>query len=117
MKAMYKALLGVALLGALALVVRAEEKPTAVKADKEVTLKGDILCAKCKLKETSTCTNAIRVKEEGKEVVYYLKDAGAKAPYHSEICTAVKPGSVTGTVSREKDKQYITPAKDGVKFD
>jgi len=86
-------------------------------ADKEVTLKGTILCAKCELKETEKCTNAIRVKEDGKEVVYYFDDKGNKESYHKKICQKTAEGSVTGTVSEKDGKKYIKPAKDGVKFD
>jgi hypothetical protein len=85
--------------------------------DKEVTLKGTILCAKCELKESKKCQNAIRVKEDGKDVVYYLKDQGGKAKYHKDICQGPKEGSVTGKVSEKEGKKYITPDADGVKFD
>ena len=83
--------------------------------DKEVTLKGTILCAKCELKETPACANAIRVKEEGKDVVYYFKDKGGKEPYHKACCQAPVDGSVKGVVSEKDGKKWITPAKDGVK--
>jgi hypothetical protein len=33
---------------------------------KEVKLKGTLCCAKCSLKEAQKCTNAIKVKEDGK---------------------------------------------------
>ena len=82
---------------------------------KEVTLKGMILCAKCELKETPKCANAIKVKEEGKDVVYYFKDMGGKEPYHKACCQAPVDGSVKGVVSEMDGKKYITPAKDGVK--
>jgi hypothetical protein len=109
MKVAFSMLLGLALVLALVVGVQAE--------DKEVTLKGTILCAKCELKESKTCQNAIRVKENDKEVVYYFKDKGNKASYHKEICQGPKDGSVTGKVSEKDGKKYITPDKDGVKFD
>jgi hypothetical protein len=87
------------------------------KAEKEVTLKGNLCCAKCELGQTTACANAIVVKEKGKDVVYLLKDKGAGAPYHGDICQGTKAGSVRGVVSKQGDKLYITPAKDGVKFD
>jgi hypothetical protein len=83
--------------------------------DKEVTLKGTILCAKCELKETPACANAIRVKEDGKDVVYYFKDKGGKEPYHKDCCQAPVEGSVKGVVAEKDGKKWITPAKDGVK--
>lgn len=84
---------------------------------KEVTLKGTLACAKCILKEATKCTNAIKVKEGGKEVVYLLDDKGAKEPYHKDICQAEKEGTVKGTVSEKDGKKMIKPSKDGVKFE
>ena len=87
--------------------VRAEDK-------KEVTLKGTILCAKCALKEKglTKCTTAIVVKEDGKDVVYYLHDNGAKEEYHEEVCGgARKEGTVTGIVHKHDGKLMIKPSK------
>jgi hypothetical protein len=109
MRAAWSGLLGMAVL--LVLVANASAE------DKEVTLKGTILCGKCELKETKDCANVIRVDEDGKEVVYYFKDNGKKEKYHKKICTEPKKGSVTGTVSEKDGKKYITPKKDGVKFE
>ena len=103
----------IALVAVFALVVgaRAEEK------GKEVTLKGTIVCTKCELGETDDCGNAIKVKEGDKDVIYYFKDEGKKEKYHGKICQAPAAGSVTGVVSEKDKKKWITPAKDGVKFD
>jgi hypothetical protein len=80
--------------------------------DKDVTLKGTILCAKCALKEAKTCTTAIVVKEGEKEVTYYFKDKGNKEDYHEEVCGgARKEGAVTGVVSEKDGKKWITPKK------
>jgi hypothetical protein len=85
--------------------VLAEEK-------KEVALKGDILCAKCELKETKKCTTAIVVKEGDKEVTYYFLDKGNKEDYHEEVCGGGrKEGKVTGTISVKDGKKWITPTK------
>jgi hypothetical protein len=114
MRTVIRIALALALTAGLGLVLQAEDK----KADKEVTLKGMILCTKCELKETAECGNAIKVKEDGKDVVYYLKDKGNGEKYHDDICNGPKKGSVTGVVSVDKDKKkWITPKKDGVKFD
>jgi len=109
MRVALSAVLGLAVVLVVAARVSAE--------DKEVTLKGTILCAKCELKETEKCTNAIRVKEDGKDVVYYFDDKGNKESYHKKICQKTADGSVTGTVSEKDGKKYIKPAKNGVKFD
>ena len=102
-------LLSVSLALAVALVfagaLRAEEK-------KEVTLKGEILCAKCELKEAKRCTTAIVVKEDGKDITYYFKDKGNKETYHEDVCGGGrKEGTVTGTVTEKDGKKYITPSK------
>ena len=81
---------------------------------KEVTLKGTILCAKCALKEkgVTKCVTAIQVKEEGKEVTYYLDDKGAKEEYHEAVCGGErKEGSVTGVVHKHEGKMMIKPSK------
>jgi hypothetical protein len=110
MKAACKVLLGLAMVCTLAVMTRAAE-------DKEVTLKGTVCCSKCSLKETAKCGNAIKVKEGDKEIVYYFIDKGGKEGYHKDICQETKAGSVKGTVSEKDGKKYITPAKEGVKFD
>jgi hypothetical protein len=114
MKTALKMTLGVLALCAMMLVVQAEEK-------KSETLKGEIQCAKCSLKQAKACTNVIKVKDGDKELIYWFKDKGGKESYHKEICTSTKKGSVTGVVSKEtkdgKDKLFITPDKDGVKFE
>ena len=61
-------------------------------------------------------------KKDGKEVkvIYVFIDKGGKEPYHKEVCTTEKAGSVKGVVSKKKDtgeQLFITPAKDSVKFD
>jgi hypothetical protein len=95
-----------------------EQKDKGDKKDKEVTLKGMICCTMCQLKETSECGNAIKVKEDGKDVIYYFDDKGKAEKYHDAICTdGPKKGSVTGVVTTKDKKKYIKPKKDGVKFD
>jgi hypothetical protein len=79
-------------------------------AAKEVTLKGQIMCAKCELKQAKKCTTAIVVKEGGKEVTYYLDDKGTKEEYHEAVCGGGrKEGTVTGTVFEKDGKKWITP--------
>lgn len=81
-------------------------------ADKEVTLKGDFVCAKCTLKQEKKCTTAIKVKEDGKEVTYLLKDKGVGESYHEAVCGGgSKAGTVTGVVSEKDGKKWITPSK------
>jgi hypothetical protein len=97
---------------ALSLVVLGVLSAGAPAQEKEVTLKGTILCAKCALKEAKTCTTAIVVKEGDKEVTYYFKDKGNKEDYHEEVCGgARKEGTVTGTITEKDGRKWITPKK------
>lgn len=80
------------------------------KKEKEVTLKGDVCCAKCELKESKKCHTAVRVKEDGKNVVYYFDEKSSKK-YHEDICTAVKEATIVGTVSEKDGKKWVTITK------
>jgi hypothetical protein len=78
----------------------------------QVTLKGTVLCARCALKETKKCQTVIQVKEGSKTDTYYFKDKGTLESYHEEVCGGKRQqGSVTGIVSREGEKRFITPTK------
>jgi hypothetical protein len=106
MKAACSLLVGVIAVSALALDLRGGEK------SKEVALRGTVLCAHCALKETKKCQTAIQVKEGGKTVTYYFKDKGMKEEYHEAVCGGSRrEGTVTGTVSRQDGKNWITPTK------
>lgn len=104
---------GLTLCVSLATFAFAEEKKG---KGKEETLKGTFVCTKCSLGETPACGNAIKVKVDGKDVVYYLADTGRKEKYHGKFCTSPAEGSVTGVVSEKDGKKIITPSKDGVKI-
>jgi hypothetical protein len=85
---------------------------TARAADKEVTLKGKVMCAKCELKEGKKCQTVIKVKEDGKDVVYYFLDKGAKEDYHEEVCGGgQKEATVVGMVTEKDGKKWVTPKK------
>jgi Family of unknown function (DUF6370) len=80
--------------------------------DKEVTLKGNITCAKCelKVKGQDKCATVIVAKEGGKDVTYYF-DKAAHKKWHADICKQGKEGSVTGKTSKEGDKMIVTVTK------
>jgi hypothetical protein len=107
-----RVLLGLFFVAGLTMVAWAEEK-----GGKEETIKGSIVCTKCELGETDDCAQAIKTKIDGKEVVIYFIDKGKKEKYHGKICQGPANGSVTGVVSTKDKKKYITPSKDGVKFE
>src|SRR5262249_16343070 len=50
-----------------------------VRAAEEKTITGDGQCAKCSLSETKKCQNVVVVKEDGKEVKYYMDPTNAVA--------------------------------------
>ena len=81
----------------------------AAEAAKEVTLNGEIGCAKCAFAVAEECATAIKVEAGGKSVIYYF-DPVADKKYHSEICQTVNKGKVTGTVLLQGDRQIITVA-------
>ncbi len=93
-------------------MVSAADKPA-----KEITLKGEINCSKCALNETADCGHAIKVSENGKEVIYYFKDNGKAESYHDTVCNGPAKGSVKGVVLEKDGKKWIVPSKDGVKYD
>jgi hypothetical protein len=81
-------------------------------ADKEVTLKGAIMCGKCELKQTKKCATVIKVKEGDKEVIYWFLDKGNKEEYHEEVCGGgKKEGTVIGTVFEKDGKKWVKPSK------
>lgn len=85
-----------------------------VRADdpKDVTLKGTLLCAKCALKQGTTCQNVLQVKDGDKTTDYYLKDNALSKASHQAVCHGPKENvSVTGAVSETDGKQWITASK------
>jgi hypothetical protein len=102
-------------------VTRQPKAPTRMeKSDKvgaaEVTLKGDLTCARCGLHEGTVCQNVLRVKEAaGAEAKYYLAKNAVAEENHGKICGGSAPATVTGRVSSEGGKKIITPSS--VTFD
>jgi hypothetical protein len=84
------------------------------EGDKEVTIKGQVICAKCGLSKETKCMTVVLEKKDGKDIIYYFDTDGHKK-YHSAICQEAKDGSVTGTVADEDGKKTITVKE--VKYD
>jgi hypothetical protein len=82
----------------------------AIAADKEVTIKGTITCAKCDLKKEKKCATVIVEKKDGKEIIYYL-DPECDKKNHKKVCTEAKKGSVVGTVEEKDGKKIVTVKK------
>lgn len=95
--------------------VKAEDPKPAAKPAKEEKLEGTMHCAKCGLKMAGIkkCTNALVVKENGKEVTYLLDDKGSKEEYHEGLCGGGKKEGtkVTGTVTEKDGQKWIKASK------
>ncbi|HWD93645.1 MAG TPA: DUF6370 family protein [Verrucomicrobiae bacterium] len=83
----------------------------ALAADKEVTITGEGMCAKCALHETSTCQNAIQTEENGKKVTYYLAQNSTSKDFHDNVCKKSEKVTATGVVTEENGKKVLTVSK------
>ena len=92
------------LLTGVGLMARAAE-------DEEVTIRGEGQCAKCSLKETDACQNAIVVEEDGEEVTYYLAKNQVANDFHPKICKTTETVEATGTVKEEDGQKIMTASK------
>jgi hypothetical protein len=73
---------------------------------KEVTIKGNITCAKCELAKEKTCMTVIVEKKDGKDIIYYF-DKASHGKFHDDICGGGTPGSVTGIVTEKGGKKTV----------
>jgi hypothetical protein len=87
-----------------------KEPATAADAQKTVTLTGQIGCAHCAFKVASDCADAIRVKEDGKDVVY-LFTADPSRKHDTAMCESVRDGKVMGIVGEKDGKKTIKVSK------
>jgi len=83
----------------------------ALAKSKEVTVTGEAKCAKCMLKETSSCQNAIEVKKGDKTTVYYLAPNEVSKSFHDNVCKEAKQVTATGTVKKVDGKMELTATK------
>ena len=83
---------------------------TAFAADegKTETITGTGLCAKCSLKETDSCQNAIQVEKGGKKTTYYLAKNDVSTKFHENICKTSQKVKATGTVKKVDGKMELT---------
>ncbi len=80
-------------------------------AAETMTITGDGMCAKCKLKETAKCQNVIEVTDNGKTTKYYINDDKVAQGYHKTICTKTVKTTATGTVEEKDGKKVMTASK------
>jgi len=80
---------------------------SANKSGKEVTLEGEMMCAKCSLHETEQCQSVLVVKEDK----YYFADNAVARENVEKVCGgAAKHAIVTGVVSESKGQKQIAPS-------
>ena len=84
-----------------------------VRAYEEKTVTGKTECAKCTLKETAKCQNALVVDEGGKKVTYYMDmtNAVAKKFHREAFCQGGKKVKATGDVKEKEGKMVMSPTK------
>lgn len=84
-------------------------------ADKSVTLKGDLVCAKCALSEADAkkCANVLVVKDDaGQETRYHLVANAESKKFDEKTCGGAKtPVTITGTVADQNGKKMLTATK------
>ena len=91
-------------------LLRADDK------DKEITLKGDGMCAKCALQEKDSCQNVVIVTKDGEKKTYYIVHDDVAKKVHGRLgfCKASKEKptkvKITGTCE-EKDGKLVFTAK------
>jgi|MudIll2142460700_1097286.scaffolds.fasta_scaffold386324_2 hypothetical protein len=97
--------IGLALAVAFGLTVMAQAADEA----KSVTLKGEVMCAKCTLKkaDATECQDVLVVSEgDAKGEYYVVKNDVAEKFGH--VCSSKKAAKVTGTVAEKDGKKWIT---------
>ena len=100
--------IAVAVMVAFAGVVLAADKPA------EVTLSGEVQCAKCTLKkaDAKACQDVLVVPGQGgaPATEYYLsKNTAAKGFGH--VCNGTKSAVATGTVAEKDGKKWLSASK------
>lgn len=95
----------------LACAVALAFSATARAEEKEKEIKGEGCCMKCELKKADKCQNAIKVKEEGKDVLYILEPNEVSKAFHSKVCSAPKKVVATGKVKKDGEKLILVASK------
>ena len=82
---------------------------------KEVSLQGEMGCAKCNFKTTKECQNVLKVTDGGKDTLYYLAANKVSKANHEAVCSGTKPAMVKGVLSEEgkgADKKKVLTASE-----
>lgn len=79
----------------------------------ELTLKGELVCAKCALNkpDATECQDVLLVKDaKGKTTEYYVTK-NKVSQESGEACTQTIPATIVGTVSEKDSRKWITASK------
>jgi len=77
----------------------------------EVTLEGQVICAKCSLgEEREECQNVLVVKKDDDKSHYYIKKNAVNSDF-GDVCMKKVDVKVTGVVEEADEKMWIAPSK------
>jgi hypothetical protein len=96
------------ILGALVATAFIAFMTTSVRAADEQTIKGQALCTKCELHETSKCSTAIRTPDG---TLYYADNNDVAKAFHKNICQGPEKVRATGVVKDKDGKKTIILSK------
>lgn len=97
---------------------RKAKAPPGAAGASEVTLQGELTCAKCGLHESSTCQSVLVVKpgepdqkgrtDGAQDVKYYLTRNAVVDAQHEKVCRGSVPVTITGQVTEEGGRKVLT---------
>ncbi len=99
------------LFASIAALVLGATTSRALADDKDVTITGEGKCAKCSLKESTSCQNVIQVTKDGKTETYYLVQNDVSKKFHENICKESKKVTATGSCKKVDGKLELTVTK------
>jgi hypothetical protein len=82
-------------------------------ADVSVTLEGNIVCAKCTLKVEGVdqCQSVLLVKNTAGNDTQFWLARNAVAEAFGDVCTDIKPVTVTGSIEEKDGRKWIVATK------
>ncbi len=67
---------------------------------KEDVVRGEGLCLKCALDLTPNCQNAVRVEEDGRQILYLVAHDEVSQAFHKHVCQKSVPVVATGKIGK-----------------
>ncbi len=78
----------------------------------EVRLTGDLMCAKCVLKESDHCQLVLRYTTVAqKQVTYYLDENSVASKFHDQVGQAAKRVRATGAIKKQGSRLTFTASE------